>query len=152
METAGFHERVAGKAFPRDISEIFRFARLSFLIHTICTYTINTPITHICWGVLLRENPNHKPWELEIVILTIFYTIASGFSLTPTSPFSYPWEVDSPNTYHTLSECLVRFLVLLGSIRRSQGWQMQNGACCGIRRARQDTILRSLVGVRAWRA
>ena len=42
-------------------------------------------------------------------------------------------------------------LVLLGSIGRSQGWQMQHGACCGIRRARQDTILRGLVGVGAWR-
>ena len=43
-------------------------------------------------------------------------------------------------------------LVLLGSIGRSQGWQMQHGACCGIRRARQDMVPRRLVGVEAWRA
>ena len=29
---------------------------------------------------------------------------------------------------------------------------MQHGAHCGVRRARQDTVLRSLVGVGAWRA
>ena len=40
---------------------------------------------------------------------TIFYTIACGFFSTHTSPFSYPLEVDSPNTYHTISECSVRF-------------------------------------------
>ena len=43
-------------------------------------------------------------------------------------------------------------LVLLGSIGRSQGWQMQHGACCRIRRARQDMVPSSLVGVGAWRA
>ena len=57
----------------------------------------------------MRENPSHKPWELEIVIPTIFYTIACGFSLTLAFPFSYPWEIDSLNTYYTLSECSVRF-------------------------------------------
>ena len=43
-------------------------------------------------------------------------------------------------------------LVLLGSIGRSQGWQMQHGSCFGIQRAKQDTVPRSLVGVGAWRA
>ena len=88
-----------------SIPQTFYFSRLSILIHTFCTYTIYTHITHICWGVLLRENPSHKPWELEIIISTIFYTIACGFSSTPTSLFPYHWEVDSSNTYHTLSKC-----------------------------------------------
>ena len=108
METAMFRECLAGKAFPRDTHETFCFAELSILIHSILTHTIYTPITHRCWGVLLRENPSHKPWELEIVIPTILYTIACGFSSTPISPFPYHWEVDSPTTYHTLSECSVR--------------------------------------------
>ena len=103
METTSFCECFVGKAFPRDTCKTFWFARLSFLIHTIYTHIIYTLITHRCWGVLQRENPSQKHWELEIVIPTILYIITCGFSSTSTSPFPYHWEVDSPNTYHTLS-------------------------------------------------
>ena len=109
METVGFRECFTGKAFLQDTRKTFCFARLALLIYSILTHTIYTPITHICWGVLLRENPSHKPWELEIVIPTILYTITYGISSTPTSLFPYTWEVDSVNTYHTLSEFQVRF-------------------------------------------
>ena len=98
-----------GKAFPQDARKTFCFVRLSFLIHTFCAYTIYTHITYRCWGVFPRENPSHKPWKLEIVIPTYLYTFACGFSSTPISPFPYHWEVDSPNIYHTLSKCSVRF-------------------------------------------
>ena len=108
MEIAGFRECLVGKAFSRDTHKTLYFTKLSYLIHTFFTHTIYTPITHRCWVVLLRENPSHKPWELEIVIPTFLYTIHCGFSSTPTSPFPYRWEVDRPNTYHTLSECQVR--------------------------------------------
>ena len=75
--------RVArGKVFPQDTHETFYFTRLSYLIHTFYTHTIYTIITKKCWGVLLRENPSHKPWKLEIVIPTYLYTFAYGFSLT----------------------------------------------------------------------
>ena len=104
METAVSYEYLAGKAFSRDTCETFCFARLYYLVHTFCIHTIYTHITHKCEGVLLRENPSQTPWKLEIVISTILYIIACGFSSTPISPFPYNWEVDSPNTYHTLSE------------------------------------------------
>ena len=107
METAVSREYLPGKAFSRDTRETFYFARLYYLIHTFCTHTIYTHITHKCYEVLLRENPSQTTWELEIVIPTILYIIACGFFLTPTSPFPYHWEVDSPNTYHTLSKCQV---------------------------------------------
>ena len=100
---------VSWVTFPWDTRKTFCFANLSYVIHTISTHTIYTHITYRCWGVLLRENPSHNLWELEIVIRTFLCTIHCGFSSTPTSPFPYPWEVDSPNTYHTLSECQVRF-------------------------------------------
>ena len=127
METAGFREYLAGKAFPWDTHETFYFARLSFMIHTFCAYTIYTHITHRCWGVLQRENPSHKPWELEIVIPTIFYIFACGFSSTPTSPFPYHWEVDSPNTYHILSEYPVRFWCCWEALEETRLWRMQLG-------------------------
>ena len=47
-----------------------------------------------------RSEPRALPTALELII-------ACGFSSTPTSPFPYHWEVDSPNTYHTLLECQV---------------------------------------------
>ena len=46
METAMSREYLAGKAFPQDTRETFCFARLYYLIHTFCTYTIYTHITH----------------------------------------------------------------------------------------------------------
>ena len=109
MEIAVFRKNLMGKAFPRDTREIFCFTRLCYLIHTFSTHTIYTHITHKCWGVFQRENSNHKPWELEIVIPTILYTITCRFSSTPTSLFLYHWEVNSSNTYHTLSKCQVIF-------------------------------------------
>ena len=58
METAMSHEYLVGKAFPRDTRETFCSARLYYLIHTFCTYTIYTHITHKCKREPLRENPS----------------------------------------------------------------------------------------------
>ena len=127
METTGFRECLAGKTFPRDTRETFCFAELSYLIHIICTHTIYTHITHKCWGVLLRENPNHNPWELEILIPKFLYTIHCGFSSTPTCPFLYLWEVDSPNTYHTHSECKMRFWCCWEVLEEAKLWRMKSG-------------------------
>ena len=126
METSGFCEYLTSKAFPRDTHETFCFAKLSFFIHTFCAYTIYTHITHKCWGVLQRENPNHKLWELEIVVPIILYTFACGFSSTSTSPFPYHWEVNSPNTYHTLLECSMRFWCCWEALEEAKFWRMQS--------------------------
>ena len=107
METAMSREYLVDKAFSRDTCETFCFARLYYLIHTFCTYTIYTHITHKCEGEPLRENSSKNTWELEIVIPTFLYTFVCGISSSLTSPFSYHWEVDSLNTYQTLSECQV---------------------------------------------
>ena len=127
MKIADFRECLMGKAFPRDTHETFGFAELLYLIHTICAHTIYTHITHKCWRVLLRENLSHNPWELKIVIPTFLYTIHCGFSSTLTSPFSYPWEVDSSNTYHTLSEFQVRFWCYWEVLEEAKLWWMQSG-------------------------
>ena len=107
METVVSREYLASKAFPRDTRETFYSARLYYLIHTFCTYTIYTHITHKWEWEPLRENPSKNTWELEIVIPTILYIFVCGIYSSPTSPFPYHWEVDSPNTYHTLSKCQV---------------------------------------------
>ena len=99
---------VASISWIRPSRKTFCSASLSSLIHTFCDYTIYTHITHKCWGELLRENPSQTTWELEIVIPTILYTFVLEISSSPTYPFPYHWEVDSPNTYHTLWECQVR--------------------------------------------
>ena len=79
METAVSHEYLASKAFPQDTCETFYSASLYYLIHTFCTHTIYTHITHKCWEVLLRENLSQTPWELEIIIPIYLYTYAYGF-------------------------------------------------------------------------
>ena len=107
METTVSREYLVGKAFSWDTHKAFYSARLYYLIHTFCTYTIYTHITHKCERESLRENPSKNTWELEIVIPTILYTFVCEISSSPTSPFLYHWKVDSLNTYHTLSECQV---------------------------------------------
>ena len=103
-ETTVSREYLAGKAFPRDTRKTFCSARLYYLIHTFCIHTIYTHITHKWWWEPLRENPSKNTWELEIVLPTILYTFVCEISLFPTSPFPYHWEIDSANTYHTISE------------------------------------------------
>ena len=127
METVVFRDLLAGKAFPQDTCKTFYFAKLSNLIHTFCTHIIYIHITHKCWEVLLRENLSHKSWELEIVISTYLYTFVCGFFSTPTSPFPYHWEVYSPNTYHTISECQVRIWCRWKVLEEARFWQMQSG-------------------------
>ena len=46
METVVSRKYLASKAFPRDTNEIFYSDRWYYLIHTFCTYTIYTHITH----------------------------------------------------------------------------------------------------------
>ena len=109
METVVSREYLEGKAFSRDTRETFYSTSLYYQIHTFCTYTIYTHITHKWWGELLRKNPSKNTWVLEIVIPTILYTFVCGISSSPTFPFPYHWEVDSINTYHTIWKCQVMF-------------------------------------------
>ena len=64
-------------------------------------------------------------WEKTLA--TILYTITCGFSSTPTSPFSYHWEVDNSNTYHTLSEYSVRFWCCWEALKEAKLWWIQSG-------------------------
>ena len=49
-------------------------------LHYFLPNTIYTHITHMLRGVFFqRENSSYNPWELEIVIPVILYTIHCGF-------------------------------------------------------------------------
>ena len=151
METTVFREYLTGKAFPWDIHETFCFANLYYLIHTFCTHTIYTHITHNCWGVLLIENPSLKSWELEIIIPIYLYTYAWGF------PQLLPLH------FHTIKRLIAQTLTTpFQSVKwwfgvTGKHWKKPRfGGCnqvdCEVWRSRQDTVPRSLVRVGAWRA
>ena len=74
--TAGFHECFAGKAFPRNI--LFCHFVISDTLGLYPHY-IYPHYPHIESSAFQRENPSHYPWEWEIVISTILYTIHCGF-------------------------------------------------------------------------
>ena len=124
METAVSRKYLASKAFSRDTRKVFHSASLSSLKHTFYAYTIYTHITHKCEESFWEKNPSQTAWELEIVIPIIIYTFVLGISSSPTSSFPYHWEVDSPNTDHTLWECQVKFLCCWEALK--EAW---NGRC-----------------------
>ena len=150
MKTAVFRKYLVGKAFPRDTRKTFYSASLYYLIHTFCTHTIYTHITHNCWGVILRENPSQKPWEFEIAILTYLYTFACRFFLTPTSPFRYHWEVGSPKTYHTLSECQVRIWCCWEALEEAKDDRCNMELVAGSKELNKIKVRRNLIRVGAW--
>ena len=141
MVTTGFRKCLTSKTFPRDTRKTFCFAILSYLIHPISTHIIYTHITHICWGVLFREKtltPNHKPLRVRDCHTHNSLHNPLWFSLTLTSPFPNPWEVDSSNTYHTQSECKVRFWCYWEVLEETIYLVDAIGLNCVIRRARED--------------
>ena len=152
METVVFCKYLMGNSFSRDTRETFCSASLYYLIHTFCTHTLYTHITHNCWGELLRENPNQKPWELESAIPTYLYTFACRFFSTPTSQFPYHWEVDSPNTYHTLSECQVRIWCCWEALEEAKDGKCNMELVAWSGELDKTKVRRNLVEVGAWRA
>ena len=119
-----------GKAFPRDTRETFYSASLYYLIHTFYTHTIYTHIT----------------------ISTYLYTFACRFSSTPTSPFPYHLEVDSPNTYHTLSECQMRIWCYWEALEEVKDGRCNIEFVAGSGELDKTKVQRNLVRVGAWRA
>ena len=111
-------------------------AKHSVLLDYHFWYTLSVPILYIpalstnveeCFR---KKNPSHKPWELEIIIPTILYIIACGFSSTPTSQFPCHWEVNSLNTYHTLQSVKWGFGVVRKHWKKSR---MANATWCLLR-------------------
>ena len=74
MVTVGFHECLAGKAFPRDTHQTFCFANLLYLTHPVPNHTIYTHITYRCWGVVFREKALTITLESERFLYPQFFT------------------------------------------------------------------------------
>ena len=151
MVTVGFRNCLMGKAFLQDTRKTFCFANLSYLIHLVPNHTIYTHITHRCWGVLFREKTLAIIHEWEIIIPIILYTIHWGFPQL------------LPIHFHILERLIAQTFIapilsvkwgfgVAGKYRKKPSFGGCNWAYCGIRRARRDTVLRSLVGVGSWRA
>ena len=151
MEIVVFRKYLTSKAFSRDTCKTFCSTNMYYLIHTFCTHTIYTHITHNWWGVLLRENPNLKPRELEIIIPIYLYTYACGFPQLLPIHF-YTIERLIAQTLTTLFQSIKWGFCASGKHWKKSGFGGCNPMDCRIRRTRQDTVPRSLVKVGAWRA
>ena len=135
METVVSREYLTGKAFLQDTRETFCSARLYYLIHTFCTYTIYTHITHKWEGEPLGENPSKNTWELEIVIPTFLYTFVCEIFSSPTSPFPYIERLIA-QTLTTLFQSVKWSFGATGKHWRRIRMADANGACCRIWRTR----------------
>ena len=152
MVTAGFRECLAGKAFPQNTRETFCFANLSYLIRPVSAHTIYTHITHICWGVLFIEKTLAQLLRVrDCHTHNSLYNLL-WFSLTPTSPYPNPWEVDSSNTYHTHHKCKVRFWYCWEALEEAICLVDTIGLNCVIQRVREDKAWWSQLVVGVWRA
>ena len=113
----------------------------------ICISTLPT-----FWKECFSErNPSHYPWKKEIVIPTILYTIHCGFpQLLPLH-----FQILERLIAQTLTTPILSVKWGFGAIGKH--WKKAsfgrcNRAYCGIWKAKQDMVPRSLVGVRVWRS
>ena len=75
--------------------------------------------------------------------------ISLWFSSTSTSPSLNPCEVDSPNTYHTLSECQMRFWCCWEALEGSHSLANAIGLNCRIRKSQIRQGFEKPVGSRS---
>ena len=96
-------------------------------------YTRNVRKTRSIHKKLLREKTLAKHLRVRVYLPTILNIISLKFSFTPTSPSTYPWEVLSPNTYLTHSECWEKFWCLWEVLKEAIEWRMQLKGIVGSR-------------------
>ena len=152
-----FRECLVGKAFPRDSCETFClevFFKCDF--PTLHPYYIYPHYSQMYVRPFREKNPRLVFYNTYTHLLE--RESYSSLVRINCSLFSFPLQLSYlerrfvPKHNPHIFKMQWVFLELLGIIGRSQGWQMQHEACCGIRKARQDRVPRNLVGVGAWRA
>ena len=113
---------------PASLHNLKHFFTLS---HTLPLHDsrLNTGLLIVKIHANLARNKANKmvdkiqPYSYTHISLHICLWISS----TPTSLFPYHWEVDSLNTYHTLSECQVRIWCCWEALEEARLWWMQSG-------------------------
>ena len=111
--------------------EIWRVCdRLYFASHFATQSKLQvTRETHYSWNVMRTRNIHKKILRAKHLrvrdcLPTILYIISLEFPFTPTSPSTHPWEVLSPNTYLTHSECWEKFWCLWEALEEAIEWWM----------------------------
>ena len=94
-------------------------------------YPWNVRRTRSIHKKLLKEKTLAKHLRVRVCLPIILYIISLKFSFTPTSPSTYPWEVLSPNTYLTHSECWEKFWCLWEALKEAIEWRMQLSMIAG---------------------
>ena len=110
----------------------------------------NLNISRVSHGKAL---PARHSWKL---VVTIYHDLSHSnlvwFSSTPSSPYPNPWEVDSPNIYHTHFKCKVRFWCYWEALEEAICLVDAIGLNCVIWEAREDKTLLSQLVAGVWRA
>ena len=130
------------------ISLVSGFLSVTFLP---ITYTIYTLIIHINGKELIERKTLRKVSTTPHLMRESYSFLERNLCSLFSFPLQliYPLKGDLyPNTTHAYLECWECFWSL-GSIGRCQGWWMQYGAYCGIRKVREDTVRLNLVGARS---
>ena len=94
-------------------------------------YPRNVRRIRIIHKKLLREKTLAKHLRVRDCLLTILYIISLEFPFTPTSSSTHPWEVLSPNTYLTHSECWEKFWCLWEALEEAIEWQIKSSRLAG---------------------
>ena len=139
-----------GKTFLRNTHETFCFAILAYLLHCLHPHYIYHNYSYIVRSAFQKENPSHNPWELEIVIPTILYTIHCGF------PHLLPLHIQilEKLTAQTLTTPILSGKWGFGAVRKhwKKPFVWWIGLNCVIRKDREDKASSSQLVTRAWRA
>ena len=122
---------------------LFVFPSLTLYIPSLPTEMIRSPLRE---KSLKKVSTTHPPYERESYSF-LERNLCSLFSFP--LPLIYPLRGDLySNTTYTHLECWECFWSL-ESIERCQGWWMQYGTYCRIRKTRKDMVRLNLVGAKS---
>ena len=130
----------------------------SILLFCHIWYTMFLPTLYLptywwgWWGCFSKRKPYPQPLRIKDCHTHNPLHNLLWFSLTLTSPYPNPWEVDSLNTYHTHPVCKVRFWCYWEALEKVICLVDAIVMNCVIWRVREDKVSLSQLVAGAWRA